>query len=912
MMIEREEHLAALGAAIARAREAEGQLVVIRGGLGTGRSALLHAAGEEAAARGLQVVRTVATPLEREVDYGVVRLLLDPLLESGWRGELPAEVRLERRFPPAPADGRRGHLVLHELLGLFAKVVREIGPVALLVDDLQWADPASLRWLAYLAHRLGRMRVLLVATLLEGDGGADDVVVGDIVHAAARRISATPLSPAGVRAYLTLRCGEPPEDEFAAACHARTGGLPMLLEALVNAVLGHGLRPVAEVTAELPALWSSPAAARLSRCLRAQPEAVRTVAKAMAALGEATEATVIAEVAGLDLPDFDAVERALRRLGVLEDPAGSGLLRFCGTMTGDLIADQLTADEQDRLHLRAANVYYRHGRPVEQIGRQLLATVAEPEPWAAQVLRTAAGAALAGAEPRTAAQYLRHALAHPGADRAELLVDLAAVERGYDLTAAHRHLHQALGLLRDPVDRAFALCLLPVVVGPRLGPDLRQVRRVFGELRDVPGPDAAEAALRMESRLRYLERGVPGAGAAAAGRLADLGPAPAEGSPAQRELVAVLLHLVALGDAAPRDSVVDLARRVLEREPGSPNQMYSTLPLVVPVLAAADALEGVESWVAAAGGREENPDLPTLVAWTGQALAAQASGYLGPARDRALAVLTAAGPGWLGLTSAVLLVLIGIAVEQRDAALARLVVEHCAPEHEPWLKSLAHGGLAVTEGNHTAAIEYYLDCSHQLGRIGRAYGVLLQVRAKIALLLAATDQPEPAEAVAREEVDRALAWGAPSAVGRALRIRATLLDRDEEAVPMLREAAEVLARSADRLELARVLVLLGERDTGVEAREHAEEGRRLATECAATWLIRPSMEAVEAPDGGPLTATEHRVVELAMAGSRNRDIAELLAVTVRAVEKHLTSSYRKLGISSRTQLAAAMRGHRAG
>lgn len=574
----------------------------------------------------------------------------------------------------------------------------------------------------------------------------------------------------------------------------------------------------------------------------------------------------------------------------------------------DLVADQLSAEEQDSLHLRAANVLYRNGRPVEQIGRQLLATVAEPEPWAADVLRTAASAALANSSPRTAAQYLRHALAHPGADRAELLVDLAAVERGYDLPAAHRHLHQALGLMRDPVDRAFALGLLPVVAGLRFAADVRRLRQVLVELREVPGPAAAEAALRMEARLRYLERGVPGAGDAAADRLAELGPAPAQGSSAQRELVAVLLYLMTVAGAAPRESIVDLSRQVLEREPGSPDQMYTTFPLTVLVLAAADSLDGVDSWLAAACGPAADPDLPTLVAWAGQALVASATGLLGVARDRAQAVLASAGPSRVGITMTAMRVLAEIAMEQRDPALARLLVDNLEADHDPWLRSLAYGTLALTEANHTAAAEYFLDCVHQLERFGNR--VLLPLRGQIALLLAATDDPKRAEAVAQGEVERALSWGAPSSIGRALRIRATLLDRDEDAVPVLREAAETLARSGDRLELARTLVLLGERGSGPDARERLLEGRSLAAGCGASWLTGSG----EPPDqaDGLLTATEQRVVELAVSGRRNRDIAELLEVTVRAVEKHLTSSYRKLGITGRAQLAAAMRGHRAG
>ncbi|MGY6654051.1 AAA family ATPase [Amycolatopsis sp. TRM77291] len=879
----------------------------VRGGLGAGRSALLHAAGEEAAARGVRVVRAAATPLERGVAHGVVWLLLEPLLEAGRRGELLTAVRADSEFSADPPDPRRAHLVLHELLELFTEMVRDTGPVALLVDDLQWADAASARWLAYLAKRMSRLRVLVVATLLEGDDSADDIVVKDIARTAARTIHATPLSAAGVRAYLTARCGAEPAPEFADACLARTGGSPMLLDALVNTMLGHGLRPVASAAAELAALRPSPAAARLTRCLRAQPDDVRAVAKAMAALGEETEAGVLAELAGLDSPDFDAALRALRRLGIVETPA-DGLLRFAGGMAGDLVADQLSAEEQDSLHLRAANVLYRNGRPVEQIGRQLLATVAEPEPWAADVLRTAASAALANSSPRTAAQYLRHALAHPGADRAELLVDLAAVERGYDLPAAHRHLHQALGLMRDPVDRAFALGLLPVVAGLRFAADVRRLRQVLVELREVPGPAAAEAALRMEARLRYLERGVPGAGDAAADRLAELGPEPAQGSSAQRELVAVLLYLMTVAGAAPRESIVDIARQVLAREPGSPDQMYTTFPLTVLVLAAADSLDGVDSWLAAACGPAADPDLPTLVAWAGQALVASATGLLGVARDRAQAVLASAGPSRVGITMTAMRVLAEIAMEQRDPALARLLVDNLEADHDPWLRSLAYGTLALTEANHTAAAEYFLDCVHQLERFGNR--VLLPLRGQIALLLAATDDPKRAEAVAQGEVERALSWGAPSSIGRALRIRATLLDRDEDAVPVLREAAEVLAGSGDRLELARTLVLLGERGTGPDARERLLEGRSLAAGCGASWLTGSG----EPPDqaDGLLTATEQRVVELAVSGRRNRDIAELLEVTVRAVEKHLTSSYRKLGITGRAQLAAAMRGHRAG
>lgn len=56
-----------------------------------------------------------------------------------------------------------------------------------------------------------------------------------------------------------------------------------------------------------------------------------------------------------------------------------------------------------------------------------------------------------------------------------------------------------------------------------------------------------------------------------------------------------------------------------------------------------------------------------------------------------------------------------------------------------------------------------------------------------------------------------------------------------------------------------------------------------------------------------LTAAEWRVTEHAMAGATNRDIAKALFVTLRTVETHLSSVYRKLGVTSRAEIAAALR-----
>ena len=101
-----------------------------------------------------------------------------------------------------------------------------------------------------------------------------------------------------------------------------------------------------------------------------------------------------------------------------------------------------------------------------------------------------------------------------------------------------------------------------------------------------------------------------------------------------------------------------------------------------------------------------------------------------------------------------------------------------------------------------------------------------------------------------------------------------------------------------------------------EAREHLRQAVELATICGATALAeraerellatgaRPRRVALSGVDS--LTPSERRVAEMAAEGPTNREIAQTLFVTQRTVEVHLTSIYRKLAISSRSQLAAAL------
>jgi DNA-binding CsgD family transcriptional regulator len=186
--------------------------------------------------------------------------------------------------------------------------------------------------------------------------------------------------------------------------------------------------------------------------------------------------------------------------------------------------------------------------------------------------------------------------------------------------------------------------------------------------------------------------------------------------------------------------------------------------------------------------------------------------------------------------------------------------------------------------------------------------------------LSALGRRDEAVAAAEQEVENARLWGAPSIVGRSLRVLGEIQRQDGEET--LREAVATLDRSPARLERAKARASLGrlhlERDDRGDARALLAEALELAEQCSADNLAeelhallrsagaRPRRTALSGPES--LTISEREVVRLAAGGDSNRNIAEQLFVTPKTVEVHLTNAYRKLGIRSRRELAGALSG----
>jgi hypothetical protein len=185
------------------------------------------------------------------------------------------------------------------------------GPLVLAVDDLQWADAASLRWVSFLARRIEGLPVLLVATLREEgtagrDAGADDLVVNRV----AKTIRPAALSVEAVGLLVRRELGGEAHPAFVAACQEATRGNPLFLRELLGALRQQGVAPI-EAQAPRVGEVGPRAVTRfvLARLAALGPDAER-LARVAALLGDGADADLVRRTAELDPAAFaDAAHR---------------------------------------------------------------------------------------------------------------------------------------------------------------------------------------------------------------------------------------------------------------------------------------------------------------------------------------------------------------------------------------------------------------------------------------------------------------------------------------------------------------------------------------------------------------------------------------------------------------------------
>src|SRR5215468_2002865 len=165
-LLERERELEALRDGVDRACAGEGTLLLIEGHAGAGKTVLAREARAVAERARMMPLEASGSELEQSFAFGVVRQLLEPVISKDpgqadlFAGAAGPAARLFEPGERRPLDAAAGFAALHSLYWLVVNIADQ-APVLVLVDDCQWADRDSLRFLAYLAQRKGGFPVRL-------------------------------------------------------------------------------------------------------------------------------------------------------------------------------------------------------------------------------------------------------------------------------------------------------------------------------------------------------------------------------------------------------------------------------------------------------------------------------------------------------------------------------------------------------------------------------------------------------------------------------------------------------------------------------------------------------------------------------------------------------------------------------
>lgn len=939
-LLERDAELAAIEAALVEACAGSGRLLFVEAHPGLGKSRLLGAARERAEARGMLVLAARGSELEREHGFGLVLQLLEPVLARAGddeRRELQSGAASLARplFEGGAAAGsspdEQLFALLHGLHWLTANLAEQ---AALLIsaDDLHWSDRPSVRYLAYLAQRLEELPVAVVASARPAEPSApQDLLLALRSHERASTLRPAALSGTAVGRIVRGRMSGV-QEAFVEACTGVTAGNPYLLHELLADAADRGLRATAAGAERVRGLApKSVLEAALGR-LRRLPGAAAPMARAVAVLGEEARIRHAAELAGLDRETAATVADALAGAEIL---ASVEPLRFVHPLLRSAIYVDLPRATRGEAHLRAARILAREGAAHETVAAHLLAATPGGEAWVVEQLRRAAARALGQGAAESAVLYLKRALEEPPPPelRAQVLLELGRAEALGGQAGTIERMEQALDLVGDPRHRAEILRELGWMLQKR--GDLRRaveaLERGLVELQGVVAEDLREALEVARLQIAHLGT-VPletEHAAEAGGRADRLMRDPGRSLSANERGLLSALAAQRLFQARPVGEVVALARRawgggalLAEEGPDSP-----TLWHVVGCLSWSDALQESEAIIEAALARARREG--SIVT---QALALYARSWprywrgdvSASAADAEAAVVAWSGEFTMYLPVAAFWLASSL-LELGDVERAAAAVDYPDAEQR-WGQTnmyapllIGQGAVALARGDAAAAAARLRAAGESVLALSIRNPAVFSWRSHLSAAERALGNLDAAREAAAEEVALAREFGAPRPLGMALRCSG-LAEGGRGGIALLGGSVEALRRSPAALELARALTDLGaelrRQGSRAKAREPLREALAMAQRFGATALERRAFDELVASGAKPrrrevvgavaLTPSERRVAELAVAGLTNREIAQNLFVTVKAVQWHLRNVYRKLGIRSRDELRGTL------
>ncbi|MEU2792366.1 AAA family ATPase [Streptomyces sp. NPDC007100] len=915
-LVERDFALTALRNLFGTLSPRHGHAVLVSGPTATGRSALLRAFAEEAAAAGALVLAAAGSPAECRLPYGLVHQLLPGLrLMGGTAGPRP------RGADGAAVDAARE---VHRTVARLARTE----PVVLVIDDVHHGDRASLDCLRYAVRRLERAPVMLVVAEPEQSvPGVPSVHSVLLPHRRFTRLRTAPLSEDGVRALAARRVGAAEAQRLAPRLSAVTGGSPLLVHALLDDVVCHpdfggagGTVAEAVSGGEAGTRFGDAVLTCVNRCGPGAAE----VARVLALFDEPAAAELVGEVTRMTAESVGQAVAALRASGLVEG------LRFRHPAARSAVLASLPYDRHRDLRLRIAELLHHQGaRPAEVAQHLLRCGQPSGAAWAAPVLEAAAEAAMADDDIELAVRCLCRAQSLPDGDGArQTLVRIKKVQVEWcrDPEQSQRQLRDLVDRV-DRADRAAvsdeALLMLVKQLVWHGSPDTAE--RLISRLRSGPEDGARTPAEAAERRFTHLW-----AASVYPALLRTVQQPPAgggrDGAPLLGRMDRPLRAMGALHDVLKpgrHDAAVAAADQLLETVyPARRNQeVFRVAVLALEALLYADRAERAGRWserLLDSSGDSQGRTWLALLSWAA-AEAALRQGDLPAAAERAQEALKLIPQaGWGVAVGLPLSCLVTAYTGMGDFPAA---AEHLArPVPDAMFRSryglhylYARGGHALATGRPDAALTDFRFC----GDLMREWGIdapgLFPWRLGAARAWLDKGRPERARRLVNDQMTR-LGTDGSRARGAALRLLAATSPVRQRRT-MLQEAAEVLQACGDRLEAAYALADLSRAES--ELREHrrawvlARKALQSARACGAGPLaeallpgVRPkdAVPVADHPGVGALTPGERRVASLAADGYTNREIAQRLYITGSTVEQHLTKVYRKLSIRTRDEL----------
>ena len=931
-LLERERELAA----VAELLERGGGVLVIEGGVGIGKTSLVESACRRAVGLGHEVLRARGSALEADFAFGVVRQLFERRLLGSDLDEREAllagpagaarPLLLGELFGPAADD--TSFAVLHGLYWLAVNLA-DRRPLLIAVDDAQWVDEPSLRWLAYLSSRLEGVALRILVALRSGEAtsmGASSLALRAQALAVVRPGL---LGEGAVCTIVRDAVGGTAGDGLCAAVWAATGGNPLYVAELLRAVELDGRRLGELEPDELLVGGREGIALRVLARVRGLHPRALGLAQALAVLGDGCELRNAAAITGMEMADATRLAAGLVRLEVL---AADDRPRFIHPVIHDAVEASLGSDERDAAHRGAARLLHADGAPAGQVAAHLVGVRPAGDRWVLARLREAARAAVDSGAPQAAAGLLGRALAEPPSltDRGNVLREAARAEASAGRETAWVHLEQALRLEDDPRERgAIALEVAEAYAALfRWADAVDVIERALAELGEA---DEALAA-RLEGELVVCGLHDARRAARVAPVLERLSSRSLVGSPAEALAVAQGMAMVLAGRPAD-EAAVPLEQALLRA--AALAESWDTRAALLWSLVAAERFDAVASALEpmVAEVHRSGSARGLVATYSTLGLLKLRLGALPEADAAARVALRVLQDGDFapGLAFAAT-VLADVAVEAGELDEAQALIELLPQEGWPAgvgtvLIPAARGRLRLAQGRPAEALADFEACAAMFspevwGTEMRDVGYL-HARSGAARALLRLGERERAREVARAELADVRAFGSPRALGIASRI-AGLAQGGERGLELLTESAAVLRNSPALLERAHSLAALGAalRRAGRRsaAREPLAEALDLAARCGARPLAAGVREELKATGARPrrewrtgveaLTPSELRVVRLASEGHSNREIAQELYVTLKTVEGHLSRAYTKLGIERRGQLPRALEGEK--